>query len=214
MNYGRNLDIRVAPRAEARLSQYLAPTTLGTGTQVAGGGSFAYTGGPGQITYPAGLLVMGAPVIYSGTQDHWGRNYVEFAPAGTLTTAQGLFGLALYNYAPAWTQGFDPLLITYADMGFIPLGAPIIVVNGDPTFEVAFTNTSANQFLGTTNYPGRTMVNGLGATPTVAVGDYLIPGNCNDVDGYWESTSTRAGAWFVITAIDPSHSQVTAKALF
>jgi hypothetical protein len=160
---------------------------------------------------------MGAPVVADLTagQNNWGQQYVKFATAGTLTTAQGIFGLALYNYAPAWTQGFDPVLITYADMGFIPLGAPIIVVRGDPTFEVAFTNTASSQFLNTTNYPGRVMVNGLaGGTPTITVGDYLVPGNCNDVDGYWESTATAAGAWFVITHVDSSRSQVTARALF
>jgi hypothetical protein len=216
MRYGRNLDIRIPPRAEARGSQFLAPSTALAGTQSAGGGSIAFTGGPGQITYPGGLIVQGCAVVAdsSAGQDNWGRQYVKLASAGTLTSAQGIFGLALYNYAPAWTAGFDPLLITYADMGFIPLGAPIMVVKGDPAAKYVFTNTVANTFLGSTNYPGRIMVNGFGATATVAVGDYLIPGNGNDVDGYWESTGTATGAWFVITHVDTTRLEVTAQSLF
>jgi hypothetical protein len=57
-------------------------------------------------------------------------------------------------------------------------------------------------------------VNGLGATATVIVGDYLVPGLGDDNDGYWVSSATAEGAWLVITHIDTVRAEVEAQMLF
>lgn len=80
--------------------------------------------------------------------------------------------------------------------------------------KVVFYNTIAELFLGQRQYPGRTMVNGMGATPTVSVGDFLVPGAGDDNDGYWTSTATESGAWLVITAVDPIRVAVEARMMF
>jgi len=215
MFYGRNLDIRIPPRAEARGARFLAPATPGTGVGAKGGTS-SFSGGVGQITLPAGCLPIGAPVVVNldVPEDAYGRQVVELAGEGALTTDQGIFGVALFEYGPAWSAGYDIYITTYSDMGFIPPGQAIIVVWGDPATKFVFRNTVPNQFLGIQNYPGRTMVAGMGATPTFSRGQYLVPGNGNDTDGYWQATATRAGAWAVITSVNPSRLEVEAQLLF
>jgi hypothetical protein len=141
-----------------------------------------------------------------------GRQTVRLAAAGD-TPAPGLAGIAVFEYAPAAFAGFDPLLTTYSDLSVVPAGRALQVVHGTHV-KVVFYNTIAESFLGQRNYQARTMVQGLGATPTVTVGDFLNPGPGDDTDGYWVSTATAAGAWFVITSIDPVRVAVEARMLF
>lgn len=225
---GRNFDFRIPPKAEARAGRFIAPTTAAAGTQSAGGGTFAYSNG--YLTFPGGLVPIGAPVTVGvgATPDAYGRLTVAFPSAGAAPTA-GINGIAVFNYGPAAFAGYDPVRTVYSDLGFIPLGAPIIVVAGDPATKVAFTNVPSSTFLGNSasgvanspgagltgqGYPGRIMVNGLGATTTVEVGAYLVPGNCNDTDGYWESQSSATGAWLQITNVDSTRLIVEARMLF
>jgi hypothetical protein len=58
------------------------------------------------------------------------------------------------------------------------------------------------------------MVAGLGATPTVAVGDYLTPGTGNGTAGYWAETATEANAWLIVTAVNASTGEVEARVNF
>lgn len=211
MSYGRNFEFRIPPKPSARAGRFITPATALSGSG-AGGGS----GVGGSPTGAVGLLPIGVPVIADLTagQDTQGNQYVKLAPAGTLTTAQGIFGILVYEYGPAWSAGTDPYLTTYSDMGVAPLNSYCIVVKGDPATKILLRNTTTNTFLYTRTYTGRTMVNGLGATPTVAVGDYLIPGSGDDIDGYWETTSTEAGAWAVIDSVDTTRAEVTATLMF
>jgi len=216
---GYNFDFRIPPRAEARGGRFMTPYTALAGTQSAGGGTFAFSAPP--LTFPGGLLPIGCPVVFDSAggpgsegQDSYGRQYVKLPSAGATISTEPLAGILVYNYGPAWTTGYDPYPVSYSDLGFAPLNAPCIVVAGDPACKILLRNTVANSFLGIQNYPGRIMVNGLGATSTVAVGDYLIPGNGNDTDGYWESTGTEAGAWAVITRVDTTRLEVEARLLF
>jgi hypothetical protein len=215
-SYGNNFEFRVPPRSAARKGRYVAPTTALSGSG-AGGGTSSFG------SQPAGLLPIGAPVVADlvAGQDAQHRQYVKLAPSGTLvgtngenSVSYGLAGIMVYEYGPAAFAGNDPYLTTYSDLGYAPLGAPVQVLSGDPTIKVVFRNTVAASFLGIRPYPGRTMVNGFGATATVTVGDYLIPGLGDDVDGYWTSTATAEGAWMVITGIDTTRLEVEAEMLF
>jgi 3D (Asp-Asp-Asp) domain-containing protein len=135
-------------------------------------------------------------------------------PSEAAAPVAGLSGVLIYNYAPAAYAGHDSVTTTYSDLDSAPLGAPVVVVNGDPTAKFVLSNTVAGKFLGIAQYPGRVMVNGFGATATVAVGDYLVPGKGNDIDGYWESQASATGAWAVITGIDTARLEVEAQMLF
>jgi hypothetical protein len=204
--YGRNLEFRVPPMSEYRQGRFSAPAVPLSGAGTAG------TGAAG-----TGLIPIGAPVLadLAAGMDGLGRQIVKLATsgAGGNVPAPGLSGLAVFEYGPNAFAGTDPLLTTYSDLGVVPAGQAVQVVHGSHV-KVVFTNTVAELFLGQRAYPGRAMVNGLGATPTVTVGDYLIPGIGDDTDGYWTSTATLAGAWFVITAIDTIRVQVEARMLF
>jgi len=208
MSYGANFDFRILPKASARGGRFVAPATALSG--LGAGNANAGTAG-------TGLIPIGAPVCIdtSAGFDSQYRQTVKLVASGTATTSvAGEFGIMVYEYGPAAFAGTDPYLTTYSDLDWAPLGAPVQVIAGDPTTKVLFRNTVANSFLGIRSYPGRTMVNGLGATSTVTAGDYLIPGEGNDVDGYWESTGTAAGAWFVITRVDTNRGEVEARMLF
>jgi hypothetical protein len=58
------------------------------------------------------------------------------------------------------------------------------------------------------------MVAGLGATPTVAIGDYLTPGAGDDVSGYWAETATAANGWLVVTKVDADRGELEARLNF
>ena len=122
-------------------------------------------------------------------------------------------GIAVYEYGPAAYAGDDPFLTTYSDKDTVPAGAAVQVVNG-PDVKVVLRNTSDETFLNTRDYTGRVMVGGLGATLTLAVGDYLTPGTGDDTDGYWEETSTASEAWLVITKVDNDRGEVEARLTF
>jgi hypothetical protein len=199
--YGRNVDFRVPPKGSARGGRFAAPAA-------------PLTGGSGSAT--AGLIPIGAPIVIDTVAglDSAGRQIVKLAPQGSLTTAEPVCGVMVYEYGPAAFAGTDPYLTTYSDLDCAPLGQAVQVIAGDPATKIVLTNTVANSFLNIRSYTGRVMVNGFGATPTVTIGDYLVPGAGNDVAGYWQSTATEAGAWLVITSIDTVRAEVEARFLF
>ena len=208
---GRNFEFRITPHPSARGGRFISPSVA-----LSGSGSGGGTGANGSPTGAVGLLPIGAPVVadLEAGQDAQGAQYVKLATAGETTTSVGVFGLLMYEYGPAAFAGTDPYLTTYSDFGIVPLGRYCIVIAGDPATKIVLRNTPAFSFLGQRNYAGRTMVNGLGATPDVTAGDYLVPGSGDDVDGYWESTGTASGAWLVITHVDSTRAEVEARLLF
>jgi hypothetical protein len=206
--YGRNLEFRVPPQSEYRMARYASNAVPLSGSGAAG------TGATG-----TGLIPLGAPVIADTTAgfDSMSRQIVKLAtsadPSGDVPAPPLGAGLAVYEYGPAAFAGFDPALTTFSDLGVVPAGRGCQVVHGTHV-KVQLYNTITEVFLGARTYQGRTMVNGLGATPTVAVGNYLIPGAGDDTDGYWVSTATAAGAWMVVTAIDLVRVGLEARMLF
>jgi hypothetical protein len=187
--YGRNLEFRIPPEAENRPGRFAVPTT---GTKIA-------IGAPIQVTAGA------APTD------------LDLAPV-TLVTAPtapliGLCGLVLFEYAPAAFAGVDPFLTTYSDLGDVPLGAAVQMISG-PEVKVVFKNTTARDFLDIRHYTARTMVGGMTATPTIAVGDMLTPGPGDDTGGYWQETSDPTLAWLRVVHIDTTRLEVEARFAF
>lgn len=188
-SYGRNFDFRVPPVGGQRGSRYALKA--------------------GEDSIP-----IGTPVVVDTTAGDTGRDMLEVTLAtGAQAPVPGISGIAVFEYAPAAFAGDDPYLTLYSDKDTVPKGAAIQLVSGD-TVKVVFKNTVDRTFLHTRDYDGRTMVAGLGATPTVAVGDYLTPGTGDDTAGYWAETSDATKAWLVVTKVDNTRGEVEAKMAF
>lgn len=188
MSYGRNFEFRVPPYGGQRGARYALADDVDD-------------------------LPIGAPVALTGDDDGNGRNLVDSASAAT-PPVSGVHGIAVYEYAPAAFAGDDPLLTTYSDKDTVPALASVQLVSGD-TVKVVLRNTEDRTFLQVREYEGRTMVAGLGATPTLAVGNFLEPHTSpSDTNGYWQETATKANAWLVITSVDSARGEVEARMMF
>lgn len=191
-NYGRNFEFRVSPVHGQRGSRYA--------TQPA--------------SASAATIPIGAPIqVLDGSEDTAGRLLVELADDGT-PPKSGMHGIAVFEHAPAAFAGDDPFLATYSDKVDVPDGAGVQLVSGSEV-KVVLRNTADRTFLNSRDYDGKTMVAGIGATPTVAVGDYLEPhASPSDTNGYWQETATAANAWLLVTKVDTSRGEVEARMLF
>lgn len=185
-NYGRNFEFVVPPSGKQRTGQF----------------------------YNDGVAIpIGAPVVVDLTNN--GINALDLVPVVLATTDQaipvnGQGGIAVYEYGPAAFAGTDSSLTTYSDMDTVPAGSACQVIHGDDV-KVRLSNTTASTFLNTRAYAGRVMVAGIGATPTVAVGDMLTPGTGDDTNGYWAETSTAANAWLIVTKVDTTRAELEAQ---
>jgi len=188
-SYGRNFQFTVPPSGKQRKGQF----------------------------YNDGVAIpIGAPVIVDLTNN--GINALDLVPVVLATTSQAIpknsqGGIGIYEYGPAAFAGDDPTLTTYSDKDTIPAGAACVVVSGDDV-KVRFTNTIASTFLNTRAYAGRVMVAGIGATPTVSVGNLLTPGTGNDAAGYWAKTTTAANGWLIVTKVDNTRTELEAQLAF
>lgn len=166
---------------------------------------------------PLTQILIGQPVAVDTTQpvdSVWGLMPVKIL-TGEQPPVKGLSGLADFEFKNDEAfAGFDPALTTFSDLAYVPPSAALKVCSGQ-FVEVCFRNTSAITFLNTRNYPARTMVAGLsGATPTVTVGSYLTPGVGTDAGGYWAVAANPANGWLVVTSVDSTRGEVTARFLF
>lgn len=190
-NYGRNFEFRVQPAQGQRASRYIIPAT---GTPIP----------------------MGAPVVVdvSAGNDVKGRLQLGEA-SGAAKPQSGTAGIPVYEYTYDAFSGFDPVLTNYSDFGVVPVDRGCYLVSGDQV-KIVLRNTVDHEFYSSgRTYTGRKMVAGLGATPTVAVGDYLRPHDTpSDSNGYWQETSTASDAWLVIEKVDTDRLEVEARFLF
>lgn len=190
MSYGRNFEFRVPPHSGQR------------------GGRYA-------LAASAGSLPIGCAAAINNTVNSMGLNEVALAADGT-PPVPGKHGIAVFEHKNAEAfAGDDPFLTTYADKMDIPASAAVQLVSGAEV-KVVLRNTSNRTFLNVRSYTGRKMVAGLGATPTVAVGDYLEPygATASTTNGYWKETATAANAWLVVTKVDSARDEVEARLLF
>lgn len=184
--YGRNFEFRVPPTAEqAKGRFYLDGVSLTQGVPVVPSGNVS-----GELSLAQG---------------------VSLKTGATVAPKSGKGGILVFEPTQAF-KGLDSALVTNSSIDMVPSGKLVKVVSG-PSVKVCFTNTAARSFMGTA-IPGRTMVAGMGATPTVAVGDYLTPGTGSDGAGYWAETATVAEAWLVVTAVDAANGLVEAQFTF
>lgn len=189
MSYGRNFEFRVPPRQGERSGRFYLDETS--------------------------AVAIGAPVTVdvSGDEDDMGLLPVNLATGAQARPKPGMGGILVYENGPAAYAGNDPYLTTYSDLSTAPAGKAVQVVNGS-TVKVVFRNTDDETFLNTRDYDGRVMVAGLGATLTLAVGDYLTPGTGDDTDGYWAETATESQAWLVVTKVDNDRGEVEARFVY
>lgn len=187
--YGRNFEFRVPPVHGERGGRYYLPSTAGAD------------------------LPIGVPVrVADGATPSVA--FTGALPVALATGAQapkvGLSGIILYEHAPAAYAGFDPALTTYSDIDKAPRGKLVQVIAGGRV-KVCLRNTEDRTFLQSRTYEGRVMVAGLGATPTLAVGDLLTPGTGNDDAGYWAETAVLANAWLIVENVDNARGEVECR---
>lgn len=189
--YGRNFEFRTQPDGPGRQGRFINPAD----------GARIPMGAPARVDLAEG-------------SDPDGRLEVNLATGATPAPRPGLAGIPLYEWAPSAFAGDDPLLVTFSDKDYIPVGSACYIVSG-PDTKVVLRNTPDNNFFGQRTYAARKMVAGVGATPTVVVGDMLRPHDSpSDSNGYWQETSTLAEAWLVVTHVDNVRNEVEAKFLF
>lgn len=160
-------------------------------------------------------IPIGAPVVMTaaGTPDGRGLQPVTLV-TGTTAPIRGKHGILVYEYKGEEAYAnMDPLLTTPSDLLDAPLGAAVQVVSG-PDIKVVFRNTDDETFLATRAYDGRVFVAGIGATPSLAVGDYLTPGVGDTTDGFWTENATASNGWFCVTKIDLARQEVEARMMF
>jgi hypothetical protein len=187
-SYGRNVDFRVVPIEQQRRGRILQDESTD--------------------------IAIGAPFVINDAVegvDLW----TDALPAKLATSAQapkrGMCGIGIYEWIDF--NQLDPEYFTYSDRDKIPAKRQFQLISG-PGIKVVFRNTTNNRsFMGTRTYPGRIMVAGMGATPTVKVGDYLSPGVGNDASGYW-ATSTSVNGWLHVTNVDAKRQEVEAEFIF
>lgn len=183
-SYGRNFDFRVPPVHGQRGGRYV----LGGSTD----------------------LPIGVPVVVAAGADQ-DESLTNALPVTLATGAQapvkGRSGILVYEHIDL--NYLDPAYSTYSDRDTAPVGKMVQVVHGDAV-KVVLRNTEDRTFLNVRNYSGRIMVAGLGATPTLQVGDYLSPGTGNDDSGYW-AESNAANGWLVVEQFDAARGEVECR---
>jgi hypothetical protein len=185
-SYGRNFEMRITPTEQQRR------------------GRVVLTGASAPIGVPLKIADGATPSV----------DFTKALPATLATGSQafkrGFCGIGIYEHLDF--NQYDPEYTTYSDRDQMPVGKLVQLIIG-PNVKVVFRNTADRKFLGTRDYKGRVMVAGMGATPTVAVGDYLTPGTGNDTAGYWAEVGTAANAWLVVTNVDAARQEVEAELL-
>lgn len=186
MSYGRNFYFLVTPRSGERAGRY--------------------------FNDEGANLPIGVPVKTTSNVNDLGLQGLELATGAQATPLPGKGGIILYEHIQF--KGVDPVITTWSDVDYAPADAAVQLISGQ-TVKIGLKNTTADTFLSRTGYPTpRKMVAGLGATPTVAVGNYLTPGTGNDTDGYWAETANASEAWLIVTAVNATTGLVEARLNF
>lgn len=191
-SYGPFFDFRVTPEPHMRQGRYiLDPDTL------------------------ADVVPIGGPVIVTADEPSTlftGARIVDLATTAQEPPLPGQGGIAVYEWIDL--NGLDPVINSHSDRPDVPPGKLIQVVRGEG-IKVVFRNVADHTYLHTRDYPGRTMVAGVGiATPTVTEGDLLTPGVGTEDDGFWAVTTDPTEAWLVVELVDNDRGEVEARLMF
>lgn len=108
-------------------------------------------------------------------------------------TPTPLCGVVVYEHIQR--MGVDPYTSTALDFEVVPAGQYAQVLRG-PGTKVWFKNTETAISYDGKSRAGRSLVAGLGATPTVSVGDFLTV----TATGTYEE-GTAANGWFVVEQV-------------
>lgn len=190
-SYGRNFDFRVSPLEYQRRGRIMLADATPT--------------------------VIGAPFVIADdapTSDLWTDALPATHATGSQAPKRGMCGLGIYEHLDF--NQVDPQWIQYSDIDKIPKGRMFQLVSG-VGIKVVFKNTADRTFMAgpfARDYDGRIMVAGMGATPTVGVGDFLTPGTGDDDNGYWAVTGTAANGWLKVTNVDAKRQEVEAEFVF
>lgn len=143
-------------------------------------------------------IVIGAPVEAEATIDANGQRELTLRTTA-VAPVQGKHGILIYENPFATAPGLDPVQQAIGDFEKAPVDAPAQLVSG-VGIKFRLKNVAAEVIQGQKTYPALAMVGGLGATPTLAVDNYIGPGVGNDTDGYWQEADL-AHAWAVVTCV-------------
>lgn len=147
-------------------------------------------------------IVIGAPVM------------IDTANPGFLTLATDSVnptpGCGILVYEHIQFQGVDTFLTSPQDPPFnvAPLGRYAQMLHGAGV-KVWFKNTADKPLYDGRVQAGATLVAGLGATPTLAVGDWLTPAG----DGTWKE-GTATNGWLYVEQVSAAAGLVEARFRF
>lgn len=146
--------------------------------------------------------------LYLGTAVVGDANGNLVRPAAN-AAPNGLSGLLVYEHIQY--QGVDTALTTSNDPPFnkAPKGRYAQVLRG-PGTKVWFKNTTTKTLYDGREQTGVTMFAGGGATPTVAVGDYLRPA----ANGTWQEGGDAQTAWMQVEQISEDGNLIECRILF
>lgn len=185
-SYGRHFDFRQPPLPQHRLGRYAIEDAV----------------------------LIGAPVQVPSSPDvdAQGRLPLELCTSA-VHPLPGKHGILIYEFPTPNKDGYDPVVTSFSDLDTAPAGSPVQLVHGTEV-RVAYWNLEAVNFQDQRDYDARTMVAGMGATPTLAAGDMLTPGGGNDSVGYWVETADVDLAWILVTNVDLNIGLVEGQLLF
>lgn len=144
-------------------------------------------------------VLIGAAVEAAGEQDANGQRELAYAGADT-PPLPGKHGIMIYENPFGVAPGFDPVRYGYGDFNTGPSGEPAQLVSGRG-IKFRLKNTAEEVVQGQKTYAPFVIVDGLGATPTLDVDDFIGPVTTPDsTDGYWQACS-EANAWAIVTAV-------------
>lgn len=144
-------------------------------------------------------ILIGSCVEAEAELDANGQRVLHQADADT-PPLQGKHGILVYENPFGVAPGFDPVQYGYGDFDTAPAGMSAQLVAGvGIKFRLKNLAEEVIQFQKT--YPAKTVVDGLGATPTLGIDDFIGPVTSPDgTTGWWQACS-EANAWAIVTAV-------------
>lgn len=112
---------------------------------------------------------------------------------------QGKHGILIFENPSGRAPGFDPVTYGYGDFHTAPAGASAQLVSG-AGIKFRLKNTAEETLMDQRTYDEFVMVDGLGATPTLGVDDFIGAGPGDDANGFWQPCAEEF-AWAIVTAV-------------